>query len=65
LWNPFANKLKVKNHEEVQLKSMAVEGILSIQSGDSPAIVQEKLISMLPQSEQEKLVEELNNGKEK
>lgn len=62
LWNPFANKLKVKSHEEVQLKSMAVEGILSIQSGDSPAIVQEKLISMLPQSEQAKLNEELSNG---
>lgn len=60
LWNPFAKKLKVKSKEEVLLKRMAIEGMLSIQSGDSPAILQEKLISVLPPSEQEKILSELS-----
>jgi len=62
LWNPFAKKLKVKSQTEVQLKSMAVEGILSIQSGDSPVIVQEKLLSMLSETDQAKMLNELNQG---
>lgn len=62
LWNPFAKKLKVKSQEELQLKSMAVEGILSIQSGDSPVIVQEKLLSMLSEKEQARMSAELNPG---
>lgn len=62
LWNPFAKKLKVKSHEEVLIKGMAVEGIISLQNGDSPAVIQEKLISVLPQSKQEKILEELNQG---
>lgn len=62
LWNPFAKKLKVKSKEEVLLKRMAVEGMLSLRSGDSPATLQEKLISVLPQSEQEKIASELNQG---
>jgi chemotaxis protein MotA len=62
LWNPFAKKLKVKSHEEVICKNMAVEGILSLQKGDSPVMIQEKLLSVLPQSRQEKILEELNQG---
>ena len=60
LWNPFAKKLKVKSHEEVFLKGMAIEGILSLQKGDSPVMIQEKLISLLPQKEQERIMSELN-----
>ena len=54
LWNPFAKKLKVKSQNEAMLKEMAIVGILSIQSGDSPITVQEKLLALLPQSKQEK-----------
>lgn len=62
LWNPFAKKLKVKSQEEALLKSMIIEGILSVQKGDSPIMVQEKLLSVLPQSEQAKIIKELNKG---
>ena len=58
-WNPFAKKLKVKSHHESELKGMIVEGILSIQKGDSPVMIKEKLISLLPYSEQEELMKEM------
>ncbi len=60
LWNPFAKKLKVKSHTEALLKSMAIEGILSLQKGESPMMVQEKLLSVLPSSKQEEILQELN-----
>lgn len=60
LWNPFAKKLKVKSHEEAFVKGMAIEGILSIYKGDSPVVIQEKLLSVLPQAEQAKVLSELN-----
>lgn len=59
LWNPFAKKLRVKSHEEAAVKSMAVEGILSLQKGESPIMVQEKLLSTLPQKKQKKILEML------
>jgi chemotaxis protein MotA len=61
-WNPFAKKLKVKSHEEALVKGIAIEGILSLQKGDSPVMIQEKLISVLSQSKQEKILEELKQG---
>lgn len=44
---PQAGKLKVRSVEELNLKWMLVEGIMAIQSGDSPRIVEEKLKSYL------------------
>ncbi|BAC14501.1 motility protein A (flagellar motor rotation) [Oceanobacillus iheyensis HTE831] len=48
LWHPFANKLREKSKREVLQKEIIVEGILSITTGDSRLIVQEKLGSLLP-----------------
>ena len=59
LWNPFAKKLKVKSHSEVVLKSMIVEGVLSIQKGDSPVMIQEKLLAVLPPKKREEVLKEL------
>ncbi len=56
LWNPFAKKLKMKSQYEVFIKSMAIEGLLSIQKGDSPVMVKDKLVSILPQSMQEEIM---------
>lgn len=44
---PMAGKLKAKSAEEVLLKEVMIEGILSIQAGDSPRIVEEKLKAFL------------------
>ncbi len=58
LWNPFAKKLKVKSQHEVMLKGMIVEGVLSIQKGDPPFMLKEKLLAVLPASKQKKISEE-------
>ena len=47
LCNPIASKLKVNNEREVALKEMIVEGLLSIQAGENPRVIEEKLKSFL------------------
>jgi len=51
MWFPFANKLKVMSKKEVEIRRMMVEGILSLQAGDSPTAIQAKLTVFIPQSE--------------
>jgi chemotaxis protein MotA len=48
---PTANKLKALSAEEIELRSMTLEGILSIQAGDNPRVVADKLLSFIPPSE--------------
>ncbi|MGL5152449.1 MAG: motility protein A [Clostridium sp.] len=45
--NPISQNLLKKNEAEVASREMMVEGILAIQSGVNPRIVEEKLISYL------------------
>lgn len=65
LWNPFAKKLKVKSQHEVMLKGMVVEGLLSIQKGDAPFMLKEKLLAVLPAPRQEKIIGELSQEQSK
>ena len=44
---PIGNKLKARSAEEVIVREVMVEGILSIQTGDNPRIVEEKLKAFL------------------
>lgn len=44
---PMANKLKIKSKQERFIREIALEGILSIQAGDNPSIVREKLRAFL------------------
>lgn len=63
LWHPFANKLRRKSREEVRVREIMIEGILSIQNGQSPRAIQEKLASYLPLSESASLLREgITNG---
>jgi len=48
---PLATKLKNKNAEELLIKNLMIEGILSIQSGDNPRIVEQKLYSFIAPKE--------------
>lgn len=45
---PLEKNLEVKNDREILVYTIAIEGILSIQAGDNPRIVEEKLKSFLP-----------------
>ena len=53
LWLPFANKLKIKSENEVSHKRTIMEGILSLQAGDSPTQIESKLMIYIPQGERE------------
>ena len=44
---PMAGKLKQRSKEEVLLKEMVLEGILSISKGENPRIIEEKLSSFM------------------
>ncbi len=45
--NPIANKMKQISKEELLLKTVLIEGLLSIQAGENPRIIEEKLKSFL------------------
>ena len=55
---PLGAKLAVKNKEELLYKEIIIEGVLSIQSGDNPRILLEKLIAYLPPVQREALRQE-------
>ncbi|MCR4744365.1 MAG: motility protein A [Lachnospiraceae bacterium] len=44
---PVANKLGAKDAEEMMVKGIQVEGLLSIQAGENPRVIEEKLKSYL------------------
>jgi chemotaxis protein MotA len=48
IFNPMTGKLKTRSKEEVLLREMMLEGIISISKGENPRIVEEKLNSFLP-----------------
>ncbi len=48
LFTPFANKLKVRSSEEILVKDIILAGILSIQAGDNPRILEQKLHAYIP-----------------
>lgn len=51
VFSPLAAKLENKNEEEVSRREMMIEGILSLQSGVNPRIIEEKLKAFLSPEE--------------
>ncbi len=47
LCSPTAEKLKTLNANEIMIKEITVEGLLSIQAGENPRVIEEKLKSFL------------------
>jgi chemotaxis protein MotA len=50
---PFANKLKRLSAEEAEYRQMLLEGVMSIQAGKNPRVVEETLLTYLSPSERE------------
>jgi chemotaxis protein MotA len=48
VWLPLGQKLKHKSGEEAWRRELAIEGILSVQAGDNPRVVRQKLEAQLP-----------------
>ena len=47
---PISARMKQLSQDELHARALIVEGILSIQAGDNPRVVQEKLITFVPPS---------------
>ena len=58
LFLPFGNKLKKLSEEEVHHKTLLIEGIMSIQAGANPRVVEETLLAFLPPAVRLTLAEE-------
>ena len=46
---PAAAKLKFRSKQEILLKELVLEGIMSIQAGDNHRLIEQKLKAFLPQ----------------
>ncbi len=49
--SPVAGKLKANNAKEIMIKEIMIEGLLSIQAGENPRVIEEKLKSFLSPGE--------------
>ncbi|MDR1786411.1 MAG: motility protein A [Spirochaetaceae bacterium] len=61
LLSPWSQKLGRQNSDEMATKEIIIEGVLSIQAGDNPRILAQKLLTYLPPAKQAKLSKELLN----
>ena len=50
---PFADKLAFYAKSEMEVREVIVQGILSIQNGDNPRVVEQKLTTYLAEAERE------------
>lgn len=57
---PVASKLNYKTAQEVNTMEMAIEGVLSIQSGVNPRIIEEKMIVYLSPSDRKEYLANVN-----
>lgn len=48
---PLADRLAARDAEEVLVKSIIAAGVMAIQSGDNPRVVESKLLTFLPPAE--------------
>ena len=54
---PVATKLKSQNDDEMVVKEIVIEGLLSIQAGENPRVIEEKLKSFLTPAEKSSMDE--------
>ncbi|MBQ1802629.1 motility protein A [Lachnobacterium bovis] len=62
--NPVASKLKVNDSLEVTMREVTVEGLLSIQAGENPRVIEEKLKSFLAPSQRDSVGASGGGGEE-
>lgn len=58
---PIAGRLAARHSAEAIVQSIMLEGILSIQAGDNPRIVKDKLVSFLPPPQRQKVNEQVGD----
>jgi chemotaxis protein MotA len=58
LWLPIGTKIKERNGQMLLMREIMIEGILAIQAGDNPRLLEEKLLAFLDPKERETEIEE-------
>lgn len=61
---PTASKLKANNEAELMVKEIMIEGLLSIQAGENPRVIEEKLKSFLSPKDRAAQADEGEGGEE-
>lgn len=61
---PVSNKLKADNAAEMMLKEVMIEGLLSIQAGENPRVIEEKLKSFLAPKDRDAAASDDAGGEE-
>lgn len=64
-FGPIASNLRARDEEEILCKMIIVEGIMSIQSGENPKFLKEKLMTFVTQKQREAEIDAKGNGKKK
>ncbi len=54
---PIGNRLKRQSEGEIRVRELLLEGILSIQAGANPRVVEERLNSFMAPSQREKVMD--------
>lgn len=62
IFTPFAKKLKARNNDEIVVKELMVEGLLSIQAGENPRIIEEKLKTFISPKLRKNYREQIERG---
>lgn len=55
---PLGGKLRIRSREEIIVKEMIIEGVLSIHAGENPSVLEEKLNSFLNDHQKQALIPE-------
>lgn len=63
-WLPIAQKLKLRNEEEILLFELQMEGILSIQNGENPKVLSQKLKEFLSPDQRDRKADKNAGGVE-
>ena len=52
---PMGDKLALRSSEEILVREMMLQAILSIQAGDNPRVTQDKMVAFVPATTRAKL----------
>ena len=64
IFGPIATNLRTRDEEEVLCKMIIVEGIMSIQSGENPKFLREKLLTYMDQNQRDAVGEGGEGGED-
>jgi len=53
IFNPIASNLRIRDEEEILCRMIIVDGIMSIQSGENPKFLREKLLTYMTQDQRD------------